>query len=191
LRNGKGEPEDHQVFGRKDPVREVLREFGPVKGRQENPKAHDHEPERGPEPTEKRPREPREPVEEPLGVQNVEAHEKGAPKVLEPLGLAPFFKAFDQLRSIGHHVRLECVHGVKLAQEADHLLLGGRLFSQPGPCYVPDLLHAPLAVHEADQEVRRRRESLEPARGVVLEHVPQFSPVVVPVDFHMAPQPGL
>ena len=100
-------------------------------------------------------------------------------------------RALDELRRVGHHVRVKHVHRVKLAQEPDHLLLGGSVFSQPSPGNVPDLLDRALAVHEADEKIRRRSESLKSAGRVILKHIPQLSPVVVAVNLHMAPQPGL
>ncbi len=163
----------------------------PVNPGQENGRPDHDEPDHETRPGEERLGQPLEPGEEAIGVEKMKPHEQGASQVLLPAGGSLLLKALQNLRRVRHHVRLKSIHGVKLAEKANHLLLSGRLFSKAVSCCVPDLLNRSLSVHEADNLVGGRRESAEASGGVILQHIPQLAPVVVPVDFHVAPQPGL
>ena len=80
---------------------------------------------------------------------------------------------------------------MELAEEADDFLLGRGLFAKTLPHRIPDLLDCALAVHETNNLVGGRCEALEAPGGMVLEHIPEITPIVVPMNLRMAPQPRL
>ncbi|MBA7698051.1 hypothetical protein ES703_106725 [subsurface metagenome] len=77
---------------------------------------------------------------------------------------------------------------MELAQEPDALLLGRGLFAKTLPHRIPDLLDRVLPVHETDDLVGSRRESLESPGGMILENIPQLTTIVMAMNLRMTPQ---
>jgi hypothetical protein len=110
---------------------------------------------------------------------------------LEPLAGLPLVKSLEHFRRVRGNVALHDIHRMKLPEETDHLFLGRGIVPETGPARLPDVLDRTLPVHQPDQKIGRRREALEPPGGMVLENVPDLPAIFVPVNFHMAAQPGL
>jgi hypothetical protein len=189
LHRREGEEQDQQVLRREHAVGEVLGELAPVRRRHHERRAHHHQPERRAGPAEKRP-VPGEPALEPA----VRIHQRDAQRerreLLHEVAAAHELRAAQELGDIGCHFDLQHVGAVQLAEEPDQLVLRRRVVAESGDGRVPELLDAARAVHQADDEIRRRIEAVHAARHAVLEHIPALAAIVVPVDADVAPQPG-
>ena len=100
-------------------------------------------------------------------------------------------EAAEELQSVGANVAAQDVRGVQRGEQADRLALARRRVTQVGHGRVPDLAHAPPAVHRRDEVMSGWAEAVAAARGGVLEHVPALTAVAVPVDLRVLAKRGL
>ena len=190
LDGGEREPQEEQALGGHHAVHHVAAEVAPVRGGEDGARAHDGEPDERPEPAHQRADEPQEALQEPLRVEQRHAPgEEGQELALPAPALLPLAPP-EHLRGVRRDVGLEHVGPVELAQELDHLVLRGRLVAQAPHRRVPDLLHGPVPVHQADHQVRRRREAVEARGRAVLEDVPELPAVLMAVDLGVRPEAG-
>src|SRR5512143_3860044 len=80
---------------------------------------------------------------------------------------------------------------MKLAENANDLLLGWSIFPQAKSYFPPDLVDGALTVHQPDEWIGRRGKTQDPARRVVLENVPKLIAIVMAMNFYMAPEAWL
>ncbi|MBA7698050.1 hypothetical protein ES703_106724 [subsurface metagenome] len=96
LDEGEGEPEDQQVFGSQNTIRDILGELRPVNTHLKHRPGHHNEPQDRPGPAEERLCECLKLGEEPFRIDERKTHEEGASQVLFPFAETPFFKAFQE-----------------------------------------------------------------------------------------------
>jgi hypothetical protein len=191
LQERKSHPEENNVGRSQNPICDILGELGPVKACEKNSSAHDDEPENGSQPAEKGANEGQESDQESFRVEDGKTHEERVSNILLPFNGPPLFKALQEFLRVRRDVALKNVHGMELAEKANHLLLSRSFFSKAGSRLFPDLLNGPFPIHQSDEEIGGCVETLKSTCGMVLENVPDLSAIVVAMNLPMAPKSWL
>jgi len=129
--------------------------------------------------------------EESLRIEHTEPQKERAFEILLPPGESPFLEPLQQLRRIWKHICLKRIRCVELAQETDHLILGGGVVRESFTNQIPYFLYGSLSVHESDDPMGGRGEPLKMAGRMVLKDIPDFATIMMAVNFQMVSQPRL
>src|SRR5262249_43242132 len=70
----------------------------------------------------------------------------------------------------------------------DDLVLGRSIVAKLRHDARPKLVHRAPSVHQPDEQVDGRRESVKAARNVVLDHIPSVSAIAVSMHLHVTAQ---
>ncbi|MCY1234509.1 hypothetical protein D9M72_470940 [compost metagenome] len=77
---------------------------------------------------------------------------------------------------------------MQLPEKLDDLILGHDLVGELVAGDVPDRLHCPVTIHQADDEIGLGRETVETPGCSVLQHVPELITKDRSMDAYMAAQ---
>src|SRR5689334_5179542 len=79
---------------------------------------------------------------------------------------------------------------MQLAEQLDHLVLGGCTLAERAVRVIPQLADRATAVHRGDQRAGGGREAVHAARGAVLQQVPDLAAIAMAVQARVRTQAG-
>jgi hypothetical protein len=189
LHQREDQQEQQQVLRREHLRGDIVGKVAPVRTRLHRAGGHHDTPRQHPDPAEPGPVPGQPALQRAIGIDQRDADGKRREQVLQPGLPATLARAARELREIRHRFALQHLGRVQLPEQADDLVLRGRVIAEALGGAVPDLLHRALAVEQPDHVVRDRIEAVHLVGDAVLQHVPQLAAVVVAVDARVGAQP--
>ncbi len=184
-----GEQHQRHVLGGQQLVVEIARERADVHRAHRDPGGHERNPA-----DEARGREQR-PDQRQCGGQEGVGIEQGKPQCqrianLRHQGAAGMAAgALVQFLHVGRKFAEQKIGAMKLRQQPDDFLLRRLVFAEHLRDAGPDFAHRTPSIHQAQHEVRGRRQPVKVTGLVILEQIPDRAAEPLAVDFGMRPQP--
>jgi len=171
-------------------VAEVGRQFMPVHRRDDDRRQHRQQPQHHSKSAENRPQQRPAAIQEGVGIPQRDADRHRVDEALQQFLALLLATTLGEFVNVGWQFGLQQVASVQLRQQADHFVLRRGVLAGFGGDLGPHLVDRALAVHQLDDSVRGRAETMQLARSAIVQHVPRLATKALTMDARMCAQFG-